>query len=86
MIIEAREKNFSILHLNIRSCRNNFANLQVFLNSLLFAFTVIVLTETWLSEQIDILFDLDNYTSYSLYRNTHGGGVKISLRMESSLL
>lgn len=67
----------SIFHLNIRSCRSNFANLQLFLQTLLIPFTIIILSETWLSEDSDFLFEIDGYKSISLNRNNHGGGIKL---------
>ena len=67
----------SIFHTNIRSCRRNFAALQSFLNSSLICFTIIVLTEIWLTSEIDYGFDLVGYNAYSLFRNSHGGGIKI---------
>ena len=71
---------FSMLHLNIRSCRQNFALFHVFLNSIFNSFSIIALTETWLSKDIDILFELDSYNSFAQYRNRHGGGIKVFIR------
>ena len=74
------ESKFSMFHINIRSCRSNFAKLHLFLQTLVFTFYVIILTETWLSEDCDFLFELDGYKSHSLYRNNHGGGIKLYVR------
>ena len=71
--------SFSVLHLNIRSCRSNFHTFQTFLQTILFNFTIIILTETWLSDNSDFFFELKCYNSYSLHRNNHGGGIKILL-------
>ena len=62
---------FSILHLNMRSCRRNFPLFHVFLTSLLTNFSIIALTETWLTKDIDLLFNLDGYNEFSMYRNGH---------------
>ena len=35
-----------------------------------------MLVETWLSPDLDNIFDLAGYTQYNVYRNSHGGGVK----------
>ena len=35
------------------------------------------MTETWLSHDIDNIFDIEGYKQYNLYRNNHGGGVKL---------
>ena len=74
------ENKFSLFHLNIRSCRSNFSQLKTFLRSLTFFFTVIVLTETWLNESIDCLFEIEGYISHAVYRNSHGGGIKVFIR------
>ena len=69
--------SFSILNLNIRSCRKNFASLLPFLSMLVFKFTIIILTETWLTSNTDLGFDIDGYNQLNVYRNNHGGGIKI---------
>ena len=69
--------SFSILNLNIRSCRKNFASLLSFLSMLVFKFTIIILTETWLTPDTDLGFDIDGYNQLNVYRNNHGGGIKI---------
>ena len=43
---------FSLFCLNIRSCRRNFAVLYVFITSFLSKFSIISLTETWLTKKI----------------------------------
>ena len=68
---------FSIIHLNIRSCRQNFASFHLILSSLLFKFSIVALTETWLTKDIDLLFELDNYKNFNQYRTSHGGGIKV---------
>ena len=47
------ESVFSVLCLNVRSCRRNFGLLMTFLNAYLMQFTLIVLLETWLTKDID---------------------------------
>ena len=76
---------FSFFHMNIRSCRQNFSQLQLFLSTVLFKFTVIILTETWLSESSDFLCELDGYNSFATHRNNHGGGIKIFVRDSISI-
>ena len=70
-------KSFSILNMNIRSCRRNFASFLSFLGSLFCTFSLIVLSESWLTEDIDCGFDINGYSQLNLYRNRHGGGLKI---------
>ena len=72
--------NFSLLQMNIRSCKKNFSQLQLLLSSLLFKFTIIILTETWLSKSTDLLCELDGYKSVATYRDNHGGGIKLFIR------
>ena len=68
---------FTVFHTNIRSCRRNFTTLQTFLSASLIKFTVVVLTEIWLSSRIDYCFDLPGYNAFNLYRDNRGGGIKI---------
>ena len=46
-------ESFSLLHLNIRSCRQNFEQFHLFLISLTCKFSIIALTETWLTNELD---------------------------------
>ena len=69
--------SFSILSLNIRSCRKNFGCFVSFLSELMFRFTIVVLLETWLIEDSDYGFDLGGYKQINLYRNNFGGGIKV---------
>ena len=69
--------NFSIFTMNIRSCRKNYASLLSFLKTFMLNFTVIVLIETLLSESTDVGFLLEGYRQLNIYRNTHGGGIKV---------
>ena len=70
-------KSFSILNYNIRSCRRNFPLFITYLSQLIFKFSVIVLTESWLSSAIDQGFDIPQYKQLNLYRDSHGGGIKV---------
>ena len=69
-----------MLHLNIRSCRQNFAAFHVFLTLLICKFSIIALTETWLTNDVDLLFGLDGYNEFNQYRSSHGGGIKLYIR------
>lgn len=68
---------FSIFNMNIRSCRQNFASLISFLNSYLLSFSLLVLCETWLTEESDYGFNIPGYKQLNIYRNNFGGGIKI---------
>ena len=71
---------FSMLCLNIRSCRKNLNMLIAFLNTYLLQFSIIILLETWLTEDIDVALSVGGYNSLSIYRNSHGGGIKVFFR------
>ena len=72
-----KNKAFSVLYMNIRSCRQNFSSFIAFLNSLMIQFTLIILVETWLNQDIDVGFHIDGYNHINLYRNERGGGIKV---------
>ena len=69
--------SFSLLSLNMRSIRKNFSSLLSFLSMIMFKFTIMILVETWLSEDIDIGFNIEGYKQLNIYRNAFGGGVKL---------
>lgn len=65
-----------VIHENIRSVHSNFDQFDVFLNSLVSTFDIIVLSETWLVS--DDWFQVSGYNSYHVIRpNRRGGGVSI---------
>ena len=72
-----KQKSFSLIAFNIRSCRRNFFSFMSFLSLLMFKFTIIILYETWLTPEIDVGFEIEGYNQLNLYRNNHGGGIKV---------
>ena len=74
--IQNDKDTFSIIGMNIRSCRKNFNSFFAFLSMLFIQFSVIVLYETWLMSDIDYGFDIPNYNHVNVYRNNFGGGIK----------
>ena len=73
--------HFSALHFNIRSLPKHQLDLETFLSTLFVKFTVIGLTETWLSPNSVLCYDLDGYTSVSRFRNDRiGGGVSLLIK------
>ena len=70
------KNKFSLFHLNSRSLCNKFSNIQDFLLSLKFEFSIIGFTETWYKEQMPSIYNMPNYCLISNNR-THrrGGGV-----------
>ena len=71
---------FSILMINIRSCKKNFNHFLALFSSVLTYFTCIVFTETWLSCESDNVYSIPGFHYYDLYRNQYGGGIKIYVR------
>ena len=69
--------SLSIMNINIRSMRKNFNLMQIFLSLLCFRFTVIVVTETWLTSDQDHCFEIPGYNRFALYRNNYGGGISV---------
>ena len=80
--------SLSIINHNIRSLNCNGDNFIGLLNTILHKPDVIVLTETWLSDDNKSLYNIDRYTSYHTTRNTRGGGVSIycSNTIKSSII
>ena len=72
-----KTKSLNVLTYNIRSCRKNFASFASFLSLFTVKFTILILCETWLSDDVDYGFDLDGYSQFNVYRNIHGGGLKV---------
>jgi len=72
---------FSALHLNIRSLPRNFDNFTHYLSTLNHDFSIIGLSETWLTQSTFQLYDFPNYTSVHRCRsNRVGGGVSLFIR------
>ena len=70
--------SLSVLSINMRSLFNKFAEFLAHLTLLKHKFTLIVITESWLSENRDVGFEIDGYLSQAIYRNGRtGGGIKI---------
>ena len=70
-------ESLSIIGINVRSLSSRYHELVAHLNIIRNKPTMIVLTETWLSENSDIAFDIEGYKSLSIYRDGKGGGIKI---------
>ena len=71
-------ESFSLFHYNIRSIPSNLESLTDYLHVLKFNFSVIALTETWLTNENCSLYGICNYNSHhSVRENRRGGGVSI---------
>ena len=67
----------SILNHNIRSLNCNGDSFIGFINTIQHQPDVIVLTETWLSDDNKSIYNIEGFTAYHTIRNTRGGGVSI---------
>ena len=69
--------SFAVLMINIRSCRKNFNQFIAQFCNVLSYFSCIIFTETWLTEDVDNVFNIPGYYCFNLYRNNFGGGIKM---------
>ena len=77
---ERLDTKMSLFHMNIKSLPKHFDELQLYLDSIKFKFSIIGLTETWLDENKHGLYELDNYISVNKFRKEkRGGGVSLYL-------
>ena len=65
-------KKFSVLNINIRSLNSNFTGLLNLLRDINFRPTVIVVTETWLSDDTVNLYNITGYKKEYINRPTMG--------------
>ena len=85
-------KGLSMFHLNSRSLNKNFNDIADFLSTLHDNFSVIGFSETWFTNNISPLINIDNYTLVDKHREgKRGGGVcmfvhnKISYKMRDDI-
>lgn len=65
-----------MLHMNVRSIANTYDDLQAYLESLNYKFSVIGITETWLNKDNENKYPLLHYSFFGKTRkNKQGGGV-----------
>ena len=69
-----KNSNLSMCHLNIRSMSQNFSAFTDYLQLLSHSFTLIGLSETWLSDVNCDLFHLQGYNFIEKHRATRTGG------------
>ena len=72
--------SFSLLMLNIRSCKKNFNQFLAYFCNVISYFSCILLTETWLTPDVDNIFDIPGFYCFNVYRNRYGGGLKMYLK------
>ena len=70
-----------IIHHNIRSFNKNYDNLSLMLSNCTFDIDIIILTETWFTE--NFCTEISGYTGFHIFRPVKGGGgVSIFVRAE----
>ena len=77
--------SFSLLHANTRSVTKNLPSLLECLEDIYSSFSVIGLSETWLSPSNVELYDIPEYNHVSLVRSNRAGG-GVSLHVKQSLV
>ena len=77
---DLRDK-FSLFHMNIKTLPKHQSELETYLDSLCIKFSIIGLTETWLDENKEALYDIPEYTCINRFRsNRKGGGVTLAVK------
>ena len=76
--------NFSILHINARSLVKNFDSILIYIASLQHTFTVIAISETWITDSNDSLINIPGYNRV-LNNRTEGRGGGVALFILNSL-
>ena len=72
---------FSLCHINIRSMKANLTSFEICLQNLEFEFSVIGITETWLTDSNSDLYNINGFNFVETHRTGRsGGGVGIFLR------
>ena len=70
------QNKLSLFHINVKSFPKHHDELELYINSLNFKFSVIVWTENWLDESKQDLFDLEGYNCLHKFRKEkRAGGV-----------
>ena len=72
--------SLSILMLSIRSVKKNFDDFLAKFYNCVNLFSFIVFTETWLTLDRDISFNIPGFYSLDLYCNQYGGGLKLYIK------
>ena len=69
--------SLTFLLFNVRSLKRNFNSFLAEFTGYLNMFSFIAFTETWLTVDRDITFNLSGFNSINLYRNQYGGGLRL---------
>ena len=66
-----------ILHVNVRSVCSNFDAFHSLLTKMYHTFSIIMLTETWLTPEFNNNFLINGYNCMHTHRNRNGGGLRL---------
>ena len=83
MAISNKQMNTRIIHMNARSILCNFDAITTFLNSLIFNFSIIVISETWLKSYNKDIYELEYYNSVHTLRDNDIKGVVTSIYIKN---
>lgn len=64
----------SMLHLNVRSIVNKFDDFEAFLRSSSASWSIICMSETWLTKQLEPLYNLESYKAFFQSRTEKSAG------------
>ena len=74
----SKENKLSFLTINVRGLRGKYQELLTYINSFNINFTFIILTEVWLSDDLNMGFNIPLYESIAcLRKNRSGGGIMV---------
>ena len=81
-VVEQKNCNrLSFFHLNVKSIPKHFDELEMYINSLKLEFTMIALTETWLDQSKQDLYNMPKYNCINRFRKQRrGGGVSLYIK------
>ena len=77
-------KDFSLIHFNCRSLSSNFSKLKDSVLGLELKFDVIALSETWLKDNDNTMFEMEGYNNCVCSRTDKSGG-GVALYINDSL-
>ena len=78
------QNKLSLFHINVKSLPKHHDELELYIDSLNFKFSVIALTENWLDKSKQDLFDLEGYNCLHQFRKEKRGG-GVSLYVENGI-
>ena len=79
--LNVKQVGLSLFHVNARSLKKNFDNLELCLDSLNVKFDIIAVSENWLDKESKDSYNISGYQVIHVVReNTHGGGCSLYIK------